>query len=177
MAANPALARANRSNSPSTAPISRSGTSRRSFPTSPTEPQIQAPERLFFVIPGPPCPKPRQTKSDKWKKRPSVLRYRAWADSARKAARKAAGQRFPGPVLYSYGRMKVVAYFPIPRSWTKAVQERMKGKPHRQIPDSDNLMKAASDALFPTRDSQLYEMVVRKFWDDGEGSRVEITLS
>ena len=30
-----------------------------------------------------PCPKPRQTQSDKWKKRPPVLRYRAFADEVR----------------------------------------------------------------------------------------------
>jgi len=32
-----------------------------------------------------PVPKPRQTRSDKWKQRPCVMRYRAFADEVRAA--------------------------------------------------------------------------------------------
>jgi len=40
----------------------------------------------YVVVPGAPIPKPRQTRRDKWARRPCVLRYREWADQIRAAA-------------------------------------------------------------------------------------------
>lgn len=131
---------------------------------------------LTFMIPGAPCPKPRQTKSDKWKKRPSVLRYRDWADRTRAEARKAVDRKVPGLVLRSYGRMKAVAFFALPSSWNAATKARMLGRPHCQRPDADNLMKAIGDGLFPTGDEHLYDLQISKYWDDGGGARTVITL-
>lgn len=39
---------------------------------------------ITFTIPGTPVGKPRQTQRDKWAERDCVLRYRAWADRARR---------------------------------------------------------------------------------------------
>lgn len=134
------------------------------------------PSSVSFVVLGAPVAKPRQTRSDKWKKRPCVVRYREWADRARSESRKAIGIKFPGLVLMACSRMRVMAFFPIPPSWTKPVKAKMKGQPHRQSKDADNVLKAVSDALFPTGDAQIYDMHVMKFWDDGRGPRVEITM-
>lgn len=131
---------------------------------------------LSFTIPGPPCPKPRQTRSDKWKKRPSVVRYRDWADLARAVSRKVINRKFPGLVLRSYGRVKAVMYFPIPRSWNKVTQAKMKGQPHELRPDIDNCGKSILDALYPTGDSRVHKLDLEKLWDDGAGPRVEVTL-
>src|SRR5437879_3126219 len=62
---------------------------RRKAPPSSGQPEL--PERIYFHVPGPCAPKPRQSQSDKWKQRPEVLRYRAWADNARKEMEKVAG--------------------------------------------------------------------------------------
>lgn len=132
---------------------------------------------VSFTVPGSPVTKPRQTRADKWKQRPCVMRYRAWADKARAAARKATNHRFPGLVLMTSKRMTVIAYFPLPASWTKRTKDTMRGEPHQNKKDADNILKAASDALFPTGDEQIYDMHVMKFWDDGQGPRVEITIS
>ncbi|MEK6281843.1 MAG: RusA family crossover junction endodeoxyribonuclease [Acidobacteriota bacterium] len=137
---------------------------------------VRLPSVVSFVVPGCPVTKPRQTQSDKWKKRPSVIRYREWADQARAESRKAIGQKFPGMVLMACTRMRVIAFFPIPPSWNKVVKEKMKGQPHRQSKDADNILKACSDALFPTGDAQIYDMHVMKFWADEKGPRVEITI-
>ena len=133
-------------------------------------------QTLSFTVPGPPVSKPRQVRSDKWKKRPSVVKYRQWADAVRAVANRAVAQRFPGLILRSYSRMKVVAIFPIPPSWTKVMKVKMQGQPHQQTTDADNILKACSDALFPKYDAQIYDMQVTKYWDDGGGARVEITL-
>lgn len=119
-----------------------------------------------FVVPGAPVAKPRQTRSDKWKQRPCVLRYRAWADRARDIA---------GTVSVKTGRLDVVAYFPIPKHFCGAVRESMIGDVHLSKPDADNVLKAVSDALCP-HDQIIHDMSIKKRWDDGKGPRVEITI-
>lgn len=139
--------------------------------------KVESPAQIFFIVPGAPMAKPRQTRSDKWKKRPCVMRYREWADRARAESRAAIDQKFPGLVLMQCRRLSVTAFFPIPPSWTKVTKAKMAGQPHRQSKDADNVLKAVSDALFPTGDAQIYDMHVMKFWDDGRGPRVEITIA
>lgn len=126
---------------------------------------------ISFTIAGPCQPKPRQTRSDKWKKRPCVTKYREWADLARACAQRACG-RF----LLPNAGIVMAVYIAMPRSWSGRQREGMKGQPHRVKPDGDNLLKAAVDSLHPDSDSMVYEMSVKKFWDDGNGERVEVTL-
>ena len=83
-----------------------------------------------------PVPKPRQTRSDKWKKRPAVLAYRAFADECR--LRMAGGQIEGAAIRF---------HLPMPRSWPKYKRAQLDGQPHRQKPDLDNLLKALLDAL------------------------------
>lgn len=128
------------------------------------------PENVFFVVPGPPCPKPRMTRSDRWRKRPSVLRYRAWADKARQNAQAAVGRgKLPG------NRVEIVAYFEMPKSWSKKKKAEMAGRPHRVKPDLDNVIKGL-DAIFPDNDSMIHQITACKRWDDGNGARTVITL-
>jgi len=107
-----------------------------------------------------PVPKPRMTRADKWKGRPCVLRYRAFADEVR--------IKIKGlPVPYH-----VVFVLPMPKSWSAAKRERMLMSPHRQRPDKDNLEKALLDALFDD-DSVIDDGRVTKRW----GERGEIWVS
>ena len=100
-----------------------------------------------------PVAKPRQTRSDKWKQRPAVMRYRAFADKVR-----AAGLKI-GETL------NVVFYMPMPKSWSKRKREKMRCEPHQQKPDIDNLVKALLDAVLDD-DSHVYEIRAVKFWDE-----------
>ena len=132
-----------------------------------------------FTVPGSPVPKPRQTRSDKWKKRPSVVRYRRWADDAREAYNAAKRKAFPdvrflGTIRYE--RIQAVAFFKMPGSWNAATKAKMSGQPHCLRPDADNILKAIGDSLFPTGDEHLYDLHITKRWDDGEGARTVITL-
>ena len=99
-----------------------------------------------------PVPKPRQTQADKWKQRPSVMRYRAFADEV----------RLRGVKLEVYGD-SVVFYMPMPKSWSEKKKNEMDGTPHQQKPDWDNLGKALSDAIY-NDDSKIWNITISKMW-------------
>ena len=119
----------------------------------------------FFTVQGEPMGKPRMTRSDKWKKRDCVVRYRAWADEIRAACT----ADLKGAI-----EVKVEAYFSLPKC-SQRKQEAMKGVPKRTRPDADNILKAVCDALFQ-EDGAIASMSCKKFWDDGAGARVEIMV-
>ncbi|MCP3681572.1 MAG: RusA family crossover junction endodeoxyribonuclease [bacterium] len=105
-----------------------------------------------MIYPITPVPKPRQTRSDKWKKRPCVMRYRAFADEVR-----ARGVKFPE------SGAKITFLVPMPKSWSKQKKEIYNHQPHQQTPDLDNLVKALLDAIYSS-DSGVYSFSVRKCW-------------
>jgi Holliday junction resolvase RusA-like endonuclease len=104
-----------------------------------------------------PVPKPRQTRSDRWKKRPCVMRYRAFADQVR-----AAGVTLPS------AEADVRFYIPLAPSTPRHIRAACDEMPHQQRPDCDNLLKALLDAVFKD-DSMVYDIRVSKFWTDGPG--------
>jgi Holliday junction resolvase RusA-like endonuclease len=126
---------------------------------------------VTFAVPGVPVAKPRQTTSDKWKQRPAVVRYRNWADRARQCM-----LIVTGSVSQTIGRLEVVAYFPLPARLSEKDRAGLKGSQHMVKPDADNVLKSVSDSLC-RNDQMIHTMSIRKRWDDdGNGPRVEITL-
>jgi Holliday junction resolvase RusA-like endonuclease len=110
-------------------------------------------ERIY--LPVTPCPKPRMTRRDQWMRRPAVLRYRAFCDAVRAS--------WPDGVAFPESGAHVVFHVPMPRSWSRAKREAMAGEPHRQTPDSDNLLKALLDALH-ANDCAVWDVRVSKRW-------------
>ena len=102
-----------------------------------------------------PMGKPRQVASDRWKKRPEVLRYRAFADEIRLAA---AAQNF-----FLGSRCIMIFEFGMAPSWPKSKKEKMNGKPHQQRPDIDNVEKSLFDIML-NEDSSVYTAFCAKFW-------------
>lgn len=101
-----------------------------------------------------PCPKPRQTQRDKWKKRPAVLRYRAFADEVRLK------------IKVDLEGCCIVFMLPMPKSWSEKKKAEMLGQPHRQRPDISNLLKALEDALYG-EDSEIARYGgLAKVWSD-----------
>lgn len=123
-----------------------------------------------FVVRGVPVGKPRMTKRDKWKRRPCVLRYRAWADAARAAAGliDKALLTHPTEVIFT-------AYMPIAARHRKGMRELMRGTACTVKPDRDNIDKALCDALF-ANDHFVFAGAQKKLWDDGHGPRVEVEI-
>tara|TARA_R110000737_G_scaffold340469_2_gene363394 strand:- start:1861 stop:2211 length:351 start_codon:yes stop_codon:yes gene_type:complete len=107
-----------------------------------------------------PCPKPRMTQSDRWKKRPPVLRYWAFCDEV----------RLMGLVLPESGS-SVIFTMPMPKSWPKKKRASMLGEYHQQKPDLDNLFKALGDAVYKD-DSKICSVTMSKVW--GESGSIEI---
>jgi Holliday junction resolvase RusA-like endonuclease len=100
-----------------------------------------------------PVPAPRMTRSDKWKKRDCVMRYFAFRDAV-KAAGITIGDGY-----------RIFFFLPMPESWSKKKKEAMRGLPHRQKPDIDNLCKALFDSVFDD-DCHIAAIQLYKHWDD-----------
>lgn len=102
------------------------------------------------------CSKPRMTQRDKWKKRPCVVKYRKFCDDLRKAI---------DVVGLDIAGLDLIFHVQMAKSWSKKKKAFMNGQPHRQVPDSDNLIKAFKDALLKD-DSGVCDERTRKFWTD-----------
>jgi hypothetical protein len=96
--------------------------------------------------------KPTMVSSDRYRKRPAVLRYRAYADHLRLL-----GAVLPESYL-------VIAYFAMPASWSNAERRRRDLTPHQVKPDGTNILKGIEDVLCPHGDQQLFDGRFRKVW-------------
>ena len=99
-----------------------------------------------------PIPKPRMTKSDKWKKRPCVLRYWGFKEWLKKFDLK-----------HDNGQIAITFNIKMPKSWSKKKKDEMNGQPHQQKPDIDNLVKAYMDAVLD-EDKHIYQIFADKYW-------------
>jgi len=107
-----------------------------------------------------PVPKPRMTRSDKWKKRDCVVDYYSFKDEIELQARL---ENFELPDAF-----RVVFAIPFPRSYGRAKREGLLGQPHQIKPDIDNYLKALMDCL-KTNDSSIWHIDAQKIWTDGGG--------
>lgn len=105
---------------------------------------------------------PRMTRADAWKRRPVVLRYRAFKDACREA-----GVQVPE----SGARLTFV--LPMPPSWSQRRRASMDGQPHRSKPDIDNLVKATLDAIYDD-DAAVWDISARKVWGQSGEIIVEV---
>ena len=103
-----------------------------------------------------PMSKPRQTRSDVWRQRPIILRWRAWADEIRAICKE---KNFvPSNELLMEFHIK------IPKSYSKKKRAEHIGQPHiMNRLDVDNLAKAVMDALIKD-DGRVHFLQVKKFW-------------
>jgi len=106
-----------------------------------------------------PVPKPRQTRSDVWKKRPAVMRYRQFADELRLACLQ---QKF-----VPSGELVIEFHIQMPKSWSKKKKLDMIGRYHQVKPDLDNMIKSCLDALFSKSDRDdacVHSIAAKKVW-------------
>ncbi|MCK6678266.1 RusA family crossover junction endodeoxyribonuclease [Enterobacter asburiae] len=108
-------------------------------------------EKIYPILP---MGKPRQTRADKWKQRPEVMRYRSFCDEV----------RLHGVNLPESGA-HVIFVLPMPASWSKKKRQEHNGKPHQQKPDWDNMAKALQDAIYHD-DARVWNCQVTKLWGD-----------
>ena len=114
-----------------------------------------------------PCTKPRQTQRDKWLSPPRqpVAKYRAFKDEIRLHC-----------VAIPYSNAHITFHLPMPKTWSKAKKNDMRGQPHQTTPDKDNLEKALLDAVYDN-DCMVWDSRVTKLWaDEGGIEIVEISM-
>lgn len=120
---------------------------------------------MKIIVPFAPKGKPRMTRRDQWKARPCVIEYREYCDRLREHV---------GTVECS-GHVSWKAVFPLPKSWSKKKKREHAGEIHQQKPDRDNIDKGILDALFQD-DSIVAVGLLEKYWDDGNGARLELEI-
>jgi Holliday junction resolvase RusA-like endonuclease len=104
-----------------------------------------------------PISKPRMTKRDKWLKRPCVQKYWQYKALVRESG-----------ITLPEGNFHVTFILPMPKSWGRKKRDLMRGKPHQQKPDKDNLEKGLLDAIFD-EDCRVWDSRVTKLWgEEGE---------
>ena len=118
----------------------------------------------FFKLQINPCPKPRMTRSDSWRKRPCVTKYWGFKDKLVLEAKRHSFE-------IQEADMQITFYIPMPDSWSKKKKSEYNSTPHRQKPDIDNLLKAFFDCLC-SDDSFIYDVRVAKYW--GTSGSIEI---
>lgn len=112
---------------------------------------------MIYIFRVTPRGKPRMTRADAWKDRKAVTDYWLFKDRLNLEARRNHYELTP--------QITIIFYIPMPDSWSKKKKDLMRGKPHQQKPDFDNLAKAFTDALTGD-DAFIYDAHVIKYWSD-----------
>jgi Holliday junction resolvase RusA-like endonuclease len=106
-----------------------------------------------------PVTAPRQVRSDTWRPRPGVLKYRAFKDEV----------RLKNITLPSIP-CKITFYLEMPKSWSAKKKASMNGQPHTGNIDVDNMTKALLDAIYPRRegksDGHVWSIWIEKRWSE-----------
>ena len=110
----------------------------------------------------PPCPKPRMTKADRWRKRQSVLKFFAFRDAVRQ------DESWKTFELLDMDSFEIEFHVPMPKSWSKKKKGYMNGSAHQQRPDLDNYLKAWKDSVYE-EDAIVWRVKASKLWTDGTG--------
>jgi Holliday junction resolvase RusA-like endonuclease len=121
---------------------------------------------------GEPVPKPRMTRSDKWREpvRPAVAAYWAYKDEIILAAYQA-GYRRGETVI----KLELEFHLPMPGSLSRAKREQLAGQPHMVKPDLDNLVKAILDSLSDS-DQTCWSITARKYYASPDHAGVNILI-
>ena len=123
---------------------------------------------MTFIFDIDPCPAPRMTNSDRWNPSKAASRYFGFRNHLVSLARVKGLDGLPDSLE------SLIFHIPMSGSWSQEKQNAMRGTPHQQTPDLDNLCKSFLDALCPT-DQHIHTIRnMQKCWADF-GS-IELTI-
>ena len=108
-----------------------------------------------------PCPKPRMTRADRWKKRPAVVRFFAFRDAVKQELEDLFALQ--NNSIIDFRSVEIVFHIPMPKSWSKKKKKLYEGTPHLQRPDLDNYIKAWNDCILD-EDSSVWQIHATKLW-------------
>ena len=104
-----------------------------------------------------PMAKPRMTRSDRWKKRPCVVKYFIYSGHIKWLIK--------SKNYVPSNELVMIFNISMPNSWSKKKKAKMFGQPHQQTPDIDNLEKGILDSLF-INDMKVWKVCASKRWSD-----------
>ena len=109
------------------------------------------------------------TKADRWRKRPSVLKFFAFRDAVRqyKESKVVLQSAYHAHHL-EFESFEIEFHVPMPKSWSKKKKGYMNGSAHQQRPDLDNYLKAWKDSVYE-EDAIVWRVKASKLWTDGTG--------
>lgn len=84
------------------------------------------------------------------------------------------GELFGGFDIPDLVRLTIIAIRPLPKSWSKKKRDSMNGKYASPKPDTDNILGAVMDALFPEDDDIVVDVKAKKIW--GEDAAIHIKI-
>lgn len=109
-----------------------------------------------FNIPAAAMGKPRMTQRDKWYKRDRTDKYWRWCEVVRAFVN-------PVPPAETVEQLEIIAYYMVPKSWSKKKRHAAIGTRKRTVPDHDNILKGILDALWK-QDAALGDCIIRRRW-------------
>lgn len=109
------------------------------------------------IISYPPFTAPRMVKSDKWKKRPVVVKYFQNRNNLKLFLIK--------HKLELTDVLDIVFVVEMPKSWSNKKRDNMRYRLHKQRPDRDNFLKAYQDT-FGGDDGFVADGRTVKIWGD-----------
>ena len=122
---------------------------------------------MKFIFDVCPIAKPRMTQRDKWSQREAVTKYFGFRDMIRYKSNLSGLRSLPGTID------GLTFALPMPGSWSKKKQDTMRGQPHTQRPDLDNLCKGFCDVW--AEDCHIHCIKnMAKVWDDFGSIQLEI---
>ena len=113
-----------------------------------------------------PCPKPRMTRADRWKKRPAVVRFFAFRDAVKQELEDLFALQ--NNSIIDFRSIEICFNIPMPKSWSKKKKKLYEGTPHEQRPDLDNFIKAWNDCILD-EDSSVWRIHATKLWTSSSG--------
>lgn len=128
-------------------------------------PAVRVTQRLMKIIHIPDS----QLDAKGISKKKAILAYEKFKDDLRFLARQ---QNFVLPDSHWH----VTFYLPMPAGWSETKRKEFDMLPHKQVPDTDNLLKAFKDAL-SSNDRSIWDERASKYWCYGHKSRIEIQLN
>ena len=122
-------------------------------------------KRYIFSID--PVIAPTMVSSDKYKKRPQVLRYFAFKDHLLLLAKVKGLHVLPGCIH------ELRFCVQMPKSWSIKKKDRMRDTPHAQVPDIDNFLRATMNTF--GEDSHIHTIRnLSKVWSDSGSIIIEV---
>jgi Holliday junction resolvase RusA-like endonuclease len=116
-------------------------------------------EPAIYIFNITPIGKPRMTRRDKWAKTRTVAasKYMVWRNQL---------ELLVDEQKFTIGDgVQVIFLLPFKKNWSKEKCEEMRGMPHQEKPDTDNMLKGFIDVLAKS-DQRIYDKHPLKFWWD-----------